>query len=152
MPKADLKSKLLNGDETGRCNEILEAQDRPDVKGALHCMALAKNSPFYYQKGAYEKINHTAQFKEEFYRQVFLLKRSESGCYIPESIREEIPNFNLRAKELMDKVHKHLFADATELDQKQRRIFIEAYYDLLIKFVIIELNVDSFQYQLQRCN
>jgi hypothetical protein len=135
---------IMNGDETNRSNLILDSQDRSDLKGAIYCIALAKNSPFYSQKGIYKEMTDAKAFGAELYRQVFLIPRSESGCYIPQSIREEIPNLTVKASEMVDKIHQHLFNGKTELTVEERKLFIEIYYDTLTKYIITGLGVDSF--------
>src|SRR5262249_26683424 len=111
IPKTDWKSYLLNGDETARSNLILDAQDKKEMQGAYYAIALSKNSHFYEQKHDYAKLFNAQAFKDELYRQIFVYGREKSGCYIPESVRSEIKDFDKECVNMMNSIHHHLFGD-----------------------------------------
>jgi hypothetical protein len=131
------------GDETNRSNLILEAQNRPELKGALYCVALSKNSDFYYQKFGFKDMSDASKFKQEFFDQLLTKKREISGCYIPESIKNQ-EGFKDTIEVMMDGIHKTLFDDKQTLNVDERKIFIEIFYDTLTKYLIHSLDVDSF--------
>lgn len=144
VPKNDLLSVFINGDETNRCNLILNGQDLEEFKGAFYCVLLSKNTNFYHQKGSFTALDSAEAFKDELYGQVFLKPRTESGCYIPQTIKEELPDLMEGAKVLTDLIHEHIFQGKESLSSQERKLFIEIFYDLLTKLIIIGLDIDSF--------
>lgn len=145
IPKTGIVSYVINGDETKRCSLILEAQDREDLRGAIYAIALSKNSPFYYQEGKYAEINDAEAFKKELWEQVFVKPREESGCYIPKTIREEIPEFeNIVRDVLIPGIHTHLFEGKKVLTDEERKLFIEQFYDHLTKLILSKIEFHTF--------
>lgn len=132
------------GDETKRSNILLDQQDKEEYKDAYYAIALSKNSPFYYQTGLYANLNADA-FKEELYRQVFVLGRDVSGCYIPDSLKAFlVKGERNKAKDIIEAVHQELFEGNKDLSVKERKDFIDHFYDNLIKVILVEREIDSF--------
>jgi hypothetical protein len=107
-------------------------------------MALSKNSSFYLQSGPYYPMSNAELFQEELYAQLFEKPKNESGCFIPKSIKEEIPDFETRTKAMIKDIHNHLFNGKADLTLEERKLFIEIYYDTLTKFIIKGIGADSF--------
>ncbi len=144
VPKTGFLSYFLNGDETKRCNLIIGAQKEEGMKGALYAISLSKNTKFYAQSGHYKQLNNAEEFKDVLYQEVFTKDSKVSGCYIPASIKEQIVEFDAKAKNILQQIQHNVFADKEELTVEERRIFIELFYDQLTKMLITELDVDSF--------
>lgn len=143
IPKTGWLSYFINGDETQRCNLILDKQDEEDVKGAYFAIALAKNSKFYSQSGEYANQGVAEAFKANLFYQVCEGDRKVTGCYIPETIRELIPDFDEKANNIIDQIHRVVFAGRKTLSLEERRWFIELFYDNLVKMILVEGKFDS---------
>ncbi len=145
IPKTGWLAYFINGDETARCNLILDKQDDEDVKGAYFAIALSKNSKFYWQKGEWAEAADADTFKGSLFDQVCqgTETRHITGCYIPQTIRDLIPEFDAKAKNVIDQIHEKVFAGSETLTVEQRRWFIELFYDNLVKMIIVEGDMDS---------
>jgi len=86
-------------------------------------------------------------FKQELSDQFFKLDRYQSGCYIPESIKNmefDGKSFQNYFNEIVEAIHADLFEGKEYLTKEERKIFIEVFYDILIKALVAGLDVDSF--------
>jgi hypothetical protein len=146
IPKTGLLAMFLNGDETNRSNILLNLQHDDNYKGTYYAIALSKNSSFYFQKEKYKDLTNSNSFKDELYNQVFELDKDVSGCYIPKEIKEifiEKGNKN-KAKEIINFIHMNVFDNKNDLSEEERKEFIELFYDQLIKLILAEKKIDSF--------
>ncbi|ADI38789.1 hypothetical protein [Waddlia chondrophila] len=143
IPKTGWTASLINGDETARCKLILDKQDDEDVKGAYFAIALSKNSTFYEQKGEWKERDLAETFKGNVFEQVCKGKRHITGSYIPETIRELIPEFDEKARNVIEQIHEKVFEGKENLSVEERRWFIELFYDNLVKMIIVEGDFDS---------
>jgi hypothetical protein len=143
IPKTGWMASIINGDETARCNLIEEAQEQEEMKGALFAISLSKNSGFYSQKGDWASVNDAKTFKGSLYNQIFVGPKQFTGCYIPQGLKDLIPDFDKKSKDMMDEIHAKVFGGRENLTQDERKWFIELYYDHLIKMLIVEGKMDS---------
>ena len=143
IPKTGWVASIINGDETARSDLILDLQDKEEVKGAYFAIALSKNSQFYSQKGKWAESSEAKSFKNSLFFQVCQGPRHITGSYIPEIIRELIPNFDGLSKGMIDQIHEKVFKGREELTLEERRWFIELFYDNLVKMILVEGKFDS---------
>lgn len=134
-------SRLIGGDERKRSWAILDL-DKEFPETYFVC-ALAKNSPFYYQRGQFEKIDDAELFKEELINQAFHVDSNISGIHFPISIREKL-NLENFSKEAIKTIHQIMFQGKERLTREERKRFIEMYYVVVTEKLIVGLEVDSF--------
>lgn len=147
---ADWLSYIINGEETNRCVQIMNAQTLPDLKDAFFAMTLAKNSTFYKQDGAFANQSNPSTFKENLVDQVFTsdIKIAEkTGCFISVEILglyKKVTGNDLREKglQISDMIHKELFGNRVELTKKERKIFIELFYSHVTKEIAVKCDFD----------
>lgn len=143
IPKTGWLAYFINGDETARSDLILDLQDQEEVKGAYFAIALSKNSKFYWQKGEWADAKEASTFRDSLFYQVCKGPRHITGSYIPKTIRDLIPGFDEKAKNIIAQIHEKVFAGKDELTLEERRWFIELFYDNLQKMIIVEGEFDS---------
>lgn len=143
IPKTGWLAYFINGDETARSDLILDFQDDEEVKGAYYAIALSKNSQFYWQKGEWADASQAQTFKESLFDQVCKKSRNTTGCYIPQTIRDLIPDFDDKAKNIITQIHEKVFEGRDDLTQEERCWFIELFYDNLQKMILVEGKFDS---------
>lgn len=138
---------MLKGEtnETGRGNVTLDLQDDPLLKDAYFSMGLSKNSGFYNQSG--RKNEEYGDYKKELMDQFFVLKRHESGCYIPQKIIDKYigkgQNLEEIFKDIADKIHHNMFKDKVELTPDEKKKFTEIFYTFIVLRIAVDLKVTS---------
>lgn len=115
-------------------------------KTAEHCetidvITLCKDSDFYYQTGAYEKMESIGHFFKQI---IFQMHSEETGFYFPKWVEEKV--FSGFIEKLISQIHKFFFDSKSKLDVKERQDFIEILYQFLTLKVLEVVKPTSFSF------
>lgn len=115
-------------------------------KTAEHCetvdvVTLCKDSDFYYQRGAYEKMESIGHFFKQI---IFQMHSEETGFYFPGWVEEKI--FSGFIEKLISQIHKFFFDSKSKLDVKERQDFIEIVYQFLTLKLLESVDPTSFSF------
>lgn len=135
------RSRMIGGDERKRSWAILNL-DKEFPETYFVC-ALAKNSPFYYQRGQFKRVDDAELFKRELIHQAFHVASNTSGIHFPKSMRNKLDLENF-SKEAIETIHEIMFQGKERLTREERKRFIEMYYVVITEKLIVGLGVDSF--------
>ena len=124
----------LHDSENFRNSALKETEKLP----AFYLIICSKDSRFYAGHGP----DDIEEFKEELHKQFFGYKPEESGCYIGDKIKAEVPDLEAKLKSMRDKIQQHLFKDVHQLTEQDRRRYIAIYYMLTVLMNTKELGID----------
>jgi hypothetical protein len=134
------RNRLVWANEAPRCQAIEQLQQ--EFPTTFYVITLAKNSPFYYQKGRFEEADCVQTFKEQFTKE--LLNR-HGHYHFPESVAEATHfSFKEDIRQLLEETHWTYFQDVPFLDRDARCDFIEIFYTLLQEYLLVRLNADTY--------
>jgi hypothetical protein len=122
--------------EKQRCDLVMYLQSEEEFKDTFFAVAFSKNSSFYYQDG--KNYQNTKQFIDDLIMQ---FEQPHTGTFIPPQIMKEA---KIDLRQIAAAIHCELFKKEYYLSKKERLLFIEIFYDLLTLWLIINLEVGSF--------
>lgn len=141
--------RLKGGVETDRINVLLGMAE--GFEETFFPIVLSKNSSFYKQNGEFEHLSNARSFKQELVRQHFKSEPSVSGNYIPSHVIKKIDNIIGTPEGLMKQsiawirfIHSCMFYNKSVLTVEERQIFYDLYQDILVLYLIVTLNTDSW--------
>ena len=136
-------SWLVGGDETSRMRATV--LDLPkEFAGTFYAIVLSKNSDFYHQRINYEFCNVSEAFIQILFEETLQKGYQYTGNFIPDSVRDRIPNFVKKVRMLLGKIHEKIFCKKYYLSKDERRVFISLFHQYLVKMLLIHLEVDAF--------
>lgn len=115
--------------ETHRARLLESLNHDPSLKGVLEVVTLSKDSLFYLQKGEFSGKEEKRKFFSDY---VFFLKNNGEGYYFPLSWKSKKINLLISR---FDKLLKTLFPHKNILTRKDKRLFIELSYLVVVDFV-----------------
>lgn len=149
--KRDLKEKkhLLfylqdrkQKEEVSRFEILEKTAGTKEFFDIFYLVNLPKTGDFYTQDGQFEQISGSPIFFETCLEQIF--GGNKKGFIFPSLIDiEEYKHFSLQA---FTCIHREFFEQKTNLSQRERRDFIEVFYQLLILKCIQVLSPDSISF------
>ena len=114
--------------EQARCHVLENLQNLAVFKDVVDVYTLAKDTSFYHQIEEYEGINDAHDFKKILQMQI--ANGEDCGYYFPSSVDRK--TFMEFVNEIIDDIHKSFFASKKSLTPKNRRDFIEIFYQFLL--------------------
>lgn len=138
----ELFDRIVGGVETDRINAIIEIAN--GFEKTFFPIVLSKNSDFFKQSGIFEKQSKAKLFKEELIKQYFEHRPSVTGNFIPPHVMQKIVDLKGQSIVWVNAIHEIMFRGKLELTVKQRQVFYDLYQDILVLYMIVILNVDSY--------
>ncbi|MBJ7450180.1 MAG: hypothetical protein JHC93_07485 [Parachlamydiales bacterium] len=133
------RNRFFWQNESFRCSALEKIQDQ--YSETLMVITLAKNSPFYYQKGRFEKMEDADIFKMLFLQEM----RFGKHFYFPKKLTEDPShNFFEDVKKMLDDVHSIHFDQLDFLSIEERMDFIEIFYVRLQEYCLAYFQADSY--------
>lgn len=121
-------------------SQVLE--EYQDVAQNLVVITLPKNTDFYHQKNAFEKMHGALPFLAAFRKELEGFEKS--GFYFPDSWkRESLLKF---ADASFPLIHKYVFEGKNTLTRQMREDFIEIFYQILMIEAMRHFEVDSLSF------
>jgi hypothetical protein len=121
--------------DAARCQYIESLHTKAEYRHQLAVATFAKDTSFYHQTEEYLTLHEAKDFKKLLKEQIH--SAQECGFYFIEDIdAKHITSF---AHQCVELIHHHFFGDKESLSRKNRRDFIEIFYNfLLIKLLDIK--------------
>lgn len=114
--------------DAARCQLIESLPSKAEYKQLVQVSTLAKDTSFYYQDEEYLTMHNAGDFTKLLVEQI--LSAGECGFYLVADVEpEELKKFSVQCVEL---IHLHFFGSKETLSRKNRRDFIEIFYNFLI--------------------
>jgi hypothetical protein len=134
--------RVKGGVETDRINAILGMTEEFDQ--TLFPIVLSKNSAFFRQSDEFEDLSNAKDFKKELIDQHFELDSSVSGNFIPPHILKIATNLQEQSKIWAGLIHTIMFYGKPQLSVEERQTFYDLFQDILVIYLMITLDVDSY--------
>jgi hypothetical protein len=135
-----------NNSENYRNKEIMGLQSDPQFKDSFYAITLAKNSAFYKCKEG-SSPDQCSEFKEKLHAQLFDADEEKSGCYISPEILKKIPDMETRSRRAIDAIAQMMrLKDGDNLSFKQKKFFINMYYNMISLIAMTELDADFMNF------
>lgn len=137
----NLQNRTLSGDKA-RCEALEKGAEQKEFSKVFFLASFPKTGEFYMQNGKFDQIAGSPVFIETCIDHIFSEK--ENGFIFPSSLnKEEMKHF---AKKTLECIHREFFQSKTTLSQRERRDFIEFFYQLLMIKCIEEISPDSISF------
>lgn len=134
--------RLKGGVETDRINAILGISE--GLEDTFFPVVLSKNSAFFRQCGEFENMSNAEEFKTELINQHFEIPPSVSGNFIPPHVMKMVPDIEEQSKIWVEFIHSIMFYGKTDLSVEERQIFYDLFQDILVIYLIVNLDADSY--------
>lgn len=137
----NLQNRTLDSDRA-RCETLEKTAEQKEFSKVFFLASFPKTGELYLQNGEFEQMSGSPVFIETCLDHIFGEK--ENGFIFPSILnREEYKHF---AKRALECVHREFFQSKTTLSQRERRDFIEFFYQLLMLKCIEEISPDSISF------
>jgi hypothetical protein len=114
--------------EASRCHYLESLNSKAEFNKVIQVATLAKQTIFYHQEEEYLTLHHAADFKKLLQEQIS--SAQECGFYFVEDIAPI--HLNKFCDSCIELIHRHIFGGKETLSRKNRRDFIEIFYNFLI--------------------
>lgn len=128
--------------EFARSNLIESLPQQERYNGVLSVCTFPKSSDFYHQISEYEKLDQAKDFIKVFLDQI----SSEDQCgfhYSHLASKDKLASF---AKQCIELIHEYFFGKKDILSQKNRKDFIEIFYQFFALKIIDEIKPTYFSF------
>ena len=119
-----------------RCQAIEELQRQDEANKAISVLSLSCDGEFYHQEGVFENLTSAERFKEELFNR---MTEPNCGVLFP---HPSVPTMSSDIREIIDVVHRSLYAGRNRLPKNQRLEFIDLIQLLLMLRVIGQIHPD----------